>query len=506
VAKVSIYTSIERLMQYGLQKNLFHEIDKDYVRNQILRVLELEDYEQASAPEETEETPVRILKEILDWASGNGRLEENTVTHRDLLDTELMGCLAGRPSEVLRNFQDKADKNGIEAATKDFYQFSKDVHYIRTDRVAKNESWFTDTEYGKLEITINLSKPEKDPKEIAAAKLAKQASYPKCLLCKENVGYTGRLNHPARQNLRTLPVSLAGENWHLQFSPYVYYNEHAILLKEEHEPMKITKKTFDRLLSFVKQFPHYFLGSNADLPIVGGSILSHDHFQGGNHDFPMAMAEYETTFELNDFPHIRAGIVKWPMSVIRLQGEQAGDLAEAADYIFRKWSGYSDETAGIYAFSGETPHNTITPIARKRDNLYELDLVLRNNRTNEEHPDGIFHPHKEVHHIKKENIGLIEVMGLAVLPGRLKEELELLAEAMAGSHPEEKIKSDDRIEKHAEWALSIMEKHTFKDKNDCLRILKEETGLVFSEILEHAGVYKRDEAGREAFLSFSDTL
>lgn len=347
--------------QYGLQKKLFHEIDKDYVRNQILHVLELEDYEQTSAPEEAEETPVRILKVILDWASENGRLEENTVTHRDLLDTELMGRLAGRPSEVVRDFQDEADKNGIEAATKDFYQFSKDVHYIRTDRVAKNESWFTDTEYGKLEITINLSKPEKDPKEIAAAKLAKQASYPKCLLCKENVGYTGRLNHPARQNLRTPPVSLAGENWHLQFSPYVYYNEHAILLKEEHEPMKITKKTFERSLSFVEQFPHYFLGSNADLPIVGGSILSHDHFQGGNHDFPMAMAEYETTFELNNFPKIRAGIVKWPMSVIRPQGDQAGDLAEATDYIFRKWSGYSDETAGIYAFSGEAP---IIPLRR----------------------------------------------------------------------------------------------------------------------------------------------
>lgn len=503
---MNVYKSIERLLQYGLNKQLFKEMDKDYVRNQLLHVLNLDDYEESIVEEEVYESPVPTLNDLLNWAEQNGHLSNSSVTERDLLDTALMGCLTGRPSEVYNQFQQQMEREGIEAATKGFYDFSKAIHYIRTDRIAKNESWFTETEYGNLEITINLSKPEKDPKEIAAAKHAKQANYPKCLLCKENVGFAGRVNHPARQNLRTIPLQLGDENWHLQFSPYVYYNEHAIVFKEKHEPMKITKNTFERLLKFVKKFPHYFLGSNADLPIVGGSILSHDHFQGGKHEFPMAKADYETTFTIDRYPSVKAGIVKWPMSVIRLQGESVTEMTEAAYYIFQRWTGYSDDSVGIHAFSNDTPHNTITPIARKRDGKFELDLVLRNNRTNEEHPDGIFHPHKDVHHIKKENIGLIEVMGLAVLPGRLQEELQELADALCSASPEKVILENEKIAKHSEWALKVGKKYTTLNDDNTLSILQEEVGLIFLEILKHAGVYKRDAAGRKAFRDFAHSL
>ncbi|RSK26239.1 UDP-glucose--hexose-1-phosphate uridylyltransferase [Bacillus sp. HMF5848] len=501
---MNIYVEIERLLHYGMTKKLIETDDLDFTRNQLLAILELADFEQpAEIPDDEQETPVEILNAILDWAYENGRIRNNTTTERDLLDTKIMGVFVSRPSDVINKFFGYKD---VTEATNYLYQLSKDSLYIRTDRIAKNEHWFADTNYGQIEITINLSKPEKDPKEIAAAKQIKNSSYPECLLCKENVGYAGRLNHPARQNLRTIPVDLDGEKWHLQFSPYVYYNEHAIVLKDSHEPMKISKRTFERLLAFTSIFPHYFLGSNADLPIVGGSILSHDHFQGGNHDFPMAKAEIEFDFQLTNFPHTRAGIVKWPMSVVRLQSLNLHELVDAADYIFRTWREYSDESVDIHAFTNNTPHNTITPIARRRGEMFELDLVLRNNRTSEKHPMGIFHPHDEVHHIKKENIGLIEVMGLAVLPGRLKEELKLVGEALVSNNPIEELKKQPDIQKHADWAIKILEKHPDETVDSIDDVLKKEIGIVFTTILEHAGVFKRDERGVRAFKSFIESL
>jgi UDPglucose--hexose-1-phosphate uridylyltransferase len=503
---LNISAEIGRLIQYGLKKGLISKWDVDYTRNRILEVLCLDDIEKVEVEDEDLNSPVEILEKILDWAAVNGRLEESTVTYRDLFDTKIMGCFAARPSEIIRTFYEEYNQKGPETATNHFYRFSQDIHYIRTDRIAKNEHWFTSTPYGDLEITINLSKPEKDPKAIAAARLLKQSTYPECLLCKENEGYAGRVNHPARQNLRVIPIELAGEQWYFQFSPYVYYNEHAIVFSAEHVPMKISKKTFERILEFVAKFPHYFLGSNADLPIVGGSILSHDHFQGGKHDFPMAKAEIEQEFSFSAFPNVKAGIVKWPMSVIRLQGENRYELIELADYILQKWKGYSDESVDIQAFSGDTPHNTITPIARRRENLFELDLVLRNNRTSEEHPLGIFHPHQEVHHIKKENIGLIEVMGLAILPGRLKEELKTLAECLVHDNYVEQIRKHPNIIKHLDWAIAVKQKYPNLNEANVLKILREEVGLVFMTILEHAGVFKRNKEGKEAFERFIETI
>lgn len=503
---INIYQQINRLIQYGLTNNFIHLDDVDYTRNAILETLQLDDYEDFPVDEETLDSPVEILEEILNWAAENRTLEENTVTYRDLLDTRLMGHFVPKPSEVIKKFYDIYKIDGPIPATKYLYQLSNQSHYIRTDRIAKNEHWYSSTEYGDLEITINLSKPEKDPKAIAAAKHLKESSYPNCLLCKENVGYAGRVNFPARQNLRTIPLTLDNEEWHIQFSPYVYYNEHAIVFKGSHDPMKISDKTFTRLLEFTEKFPHYFLGSNADLPIVGGSILSHDHFQGGYHDFPMAKAEVESTHELSAFPGVRAGIVKWPMSVVRLQGESKEELMNAAYMIFKEWKEYSDESVGILAYSGNTPHNTVTPIARRNGSMFELDLVLRNNRTNEEHPMGIFHPHAEVHHIKKENIGLIEVMGLAVLPGRLKEELSLLAKILPKPNYVEEIESNEMIRKHVQWAKQLKEKREDINGSNALEILKEEVGIVFSTILEHAGVFKRDDEGKQAFRKFMCNL
>ncbi|RBW71326.1 UDP-glucose--hexose-1-phosphate uridylyltransferase [Bacillus taeanensis] len=502
----SVYTEIERLLQYGLKNNLIGKWDVDYTRNAILEVLRLDDYEKVEIKDESLDSPVEPLEHILEWAFENGRLEDNTVTYRDLLDTKIMSCFVSKPSEIIRNFYETYENPGPEQATKDFYEFSKNTHYIRQDRIAKNEHWVAPTEYGDLEITINLSKPEKDPKEIAAAKTAKQSSYPKCLLCKENVGYAGRVNHPARQNHRIIPVELTNRQWFLQYSPYVYYNEHCIVFLGEHEPMKISKQTFERLLEFVEKFPHYFLGSNADLPIVGGSILSHDHFQGGSHDFPMAKAEIEKEFIVNAFPHVTGGIVKWPMSVIRLQSEDRAELVEAANFIYETWKGYSDERVNVLAYSGDEPHNTVTPISRKRDGKFEFDLVLRNNRTNDEHPLGIFHPHHEVHHIKKENIGLIEVMGLAVLPGRLKEELKKLSELLVKENAAEEIEKHEEIVKHLEWAKEIKGKYADLNGSNAEQIVKEEVGLKFSQVLEHAGVFKRNESGIAAFEKFTDTL
>lgn len=503
----SIHLQIERLLQYGLQKKLITKWDTDFTRNSIYDVLQISEYEKVEVEEENLDSPAEILENILDWAAENNYLKENTVTYRDLLDTKIMGCFAAKPSEIIRDFYSRYKETGPASATEAFYQFSQDVHYIRNDRIAKNENWFTHTEYGDLEITINLSKPEKDPKAIEAAKTLNNNSYPECLLCKENVGYAGRVNHPARQNLRVIPLELTNEQWFLQFSPYVYYNEHAIVFKGEHDPMKISKKTFERLLEFVEMFPHYFLGSNADLPIVGGSILSHDHFQGGYHHFPMAHAEIEKEFPLPHlFQNVTAGIVKWPMSVVRIQSHNRQELAEAASHIFNSWRAYTDELAGILAFTDNVPHNTITPIARRNGNLYELDLVLRNNRTSDEHPLGIFHPHQEVHHIKKENIGLIEVMGLAVLPGRLYEELRQLANYLTKSNYIDAIEGNNEIVKYLDWAQSLKKKYVNFTEVNGLEILKEEVGRTFLKILEHAGVFKRDEQGKMAFIKFIQTL
>ena len=410
-----------------------------------------------------------------------------------------------RQSEVVDKFYSLAEKEGIKASTEYYYKLSKASNYIRTESVAKNLHWYAYTEYGELEITINLSKPEKDPKAIAAARNMKQSSYPKCLLCKENAGYAGRINHPARQTHRIIPLELRNEQWYLQYSPYVYYNEHSIIFSGEHVPMKISKKSFDMLLEFTEKFPHYFIGSNADLPIVGGSILTHDHFQGGNYEFAMAKAPVETKVNFDKYPGVEAGIVKWPMSVIRMRSKDRAELSELGDEILEKWRAYTDESLGIFAKTDE-PHNTVTPIARRRGEYFELDLVLRNNRTSEEHPLGIFHPHSEVHNIKKENIGLIEVMGLAVLPGRLKEELKTLGEALLKEDYIEEIEKDEEIVKHLNWAKLIKEKYSELDRNNVNEVLKKEVALVFSKVLEDAGVYKRDEQGKLGFLRFIESV
>jgi UDPglucose--hexose-1-phosphate uridylyltransferase len=498
---VNIHLQVERLIQFAIESRLISQWDKDYCRNLVLEILGLNEAVSIEVEPQGLESPVDILEKILDWAAENDRLLENTITYRDLLDTKIMNCFVPRPSEVTRQFNEMYEQDPTKA-TEYFYQLSKQSHYIRTDRIAKNEHWYSPTEYGDIEITINLSKPEKDPKAIAAAKQLKASSYPKCLLCKENVGFSGRLNHPARQNLRIIPVTLANEQWYLQYSPYVYYHEHSILFSENHVPMKIGKMTFLRLLEFVEQYPHYFLGSNADLPIVGGSILSHDHFQGGYHDFPMAKAEVEETFTFSKYPNVTAGIVNWPMSVLRLQSEDRHSLVDIADEILDAWKQYSDVEVDVVAYSGDTPHNTITPIARRRGELFELDLVLRNNRTNEEHPLGIFHPHSEVHHIKKENIGLIEVMGLAVLPGRLKDEFHLLANALVKQDYITEMNETEAITKHLQWAHLLKAKYQDLNDSNVTEILKDEVGVIFSTILEHAGVFKRDENGKRAFVRF----
>ncbi|USY55807.1 UDP-glucose--hexose-1-phosphate uridylyltransferase [Bacillus sp. 1780r2a1] len=501
---VNIHEQIQRLIQYGLQKELITVWDVDVVRNRLLETLQLDEYIPAAVDQEIYENPVDILEKMLDWAAEHN-LIENTITYRDLLDTKIMGSFVPLPSEVNRRFYQTFQQEGAQQATQNFYQYSKDVHYIRTDRIAKNEGWLTDTPYGQLEITINLSKPEKDPKAIAASKTLKESSYPNCLLCKENAGYAGRVNHPARQNHRIIPVELAEEQWYLQFSPYVYYHEHAIVFSGEHTPMKTSAATFERLLSFTDQFPHYFLGSNADLPIVGGSILTHDHFQGGNHEFPMAKAKVEATFTMEDYPTVQAGIVRWPMSVIRLQSTDKNELVECANHVYKTWQQYSDESVGIHAFTGDTPHNTVTPIARRREQLFELDLVLRNNRTSGEHPDGIYHPHKEVHHIKKENIGLIEVMGLAVLPGRLQEEMRLVSEYLINGDCA--IRDEHaHIQKHEAWMKQLRESYEDFTKETVQQIIRKELGTTFMTILEHAGVFKRDEQGKEAFHQFTKQL
>lgn len=497
-----IQDSIKKLVEYGLLTGLLEEEDKIYTTNRLLELFELDELEDGGEDAAvTVEDLEAILKEMLDYACEKG-LTQDSIVYRDLFDTKIMGLLTPRPSEVIRAFRDKYASDPKEA-TDYFYKLSRDTDYIRRYRIAKDQKWISSTKYGDLDITINLSKPEKDPKAIAAAKNAKQSGYPKCLLCWENEGYAGRVNHPARQNHRIIPVTINGSDWGFQYSPYVYYNEHCIVFNSQHIPMKIEHDTFCKLFDFVKQFPHYFVGSNADLPIVGGSILSHDHFQGGNYEFAMAKAPIERVFTVQGFTDVDAGVVKWPMSVIRISHENPARLIALADVILEKWRGYSDESAFIFAETDGEPHNTITPIARKHGEKFELDLVLRNNITTEEHPLGVYHPHAKLHHIKKENIGLIEVMGLAVLPARLKGEMERLAEAVLSGAD---LRGDEEIAKHADWVEEFLPKYPSVDQNNIMEILHGEIGNVFMEVLEDAGVYKRDDAGQAAFDRFLSTL
>ncbi len=488
---MDINTYISALAQYGLSKGLFEPCDKAFIINQLLSILQLDSYtpaESVSMPLET------VLQGLLNDAVSRGVCKDD-ITSRDLFDTRLMGAMTPPPREVRRRFAELY-RQDPKAATDWFYKFSQDTDYIRRYRILKDMRWKTATDYGNLDITINLSKPEKDPKAIAAAKAAPQSGYPKCQLCAENEGYAGRMNHPARQNHRIIPITIADADWYLQYSPYVYYNEHCIAFNAEHTPMKIDKAAFEKLLDFVTIFPHYFIGSNADLPIVGGSILSHEHFQGGCYSFPMERSPIERKVVFHGFEDVKAGIVKWPMSVIRLTGPDKQRIADLADRILQSWRGYSDADVFIFAETKGEPHNTITPIARRRGEDYEMDLVLRNNITTEEHPLGVFHPHAELHHIKKENIGLIEVMGLAVLPSRLKEELAELEVAILQDEP-----FPDYLEKHAQWVADMKTRCKFTSENTGM-ILKMEVGKIFAKVLEHAGVYKRNPEGDAAFDRF----
>lgn len=496
-----IYKSIHKLIAYALETSLIQKEDQIYTTNALLELFKLDAYEE-HLEEYTQVELEPVLADLLDYAAAHGLLEADTITYRDLFDTKIMGLLVPKPHEIIHHFE-SLYKISPKAATDYYYKLSQDTDYIRRYRIKKDQKWITSTPYGDLDITINLSKPEKDPRDIAAAKSAKQNSYPKCLLCIENVGFAGHPGHPARQNHRVIPIQITGSDWGFQYSPYVYYNEHCIVFNQQHTPMKIERATFAKLLDFTTQFPHYFVGSNADLPIVGGSILSHDHFQGGNYEFAMAKAPFENTFKLSGFEDITAGIVKWPMSVIRLQGADKDRLIDLADHILKCWRDYSDEAAFIFANTDGEPHNTITPIARKREDLYELDLVLRNNITTEEHPLGVYHPHAELHHIKKENIGLIEVMGLAVLPARLQSELEQLAEYIISGKD---IRSNPVLEKHADWVDHILPTYTDITAANISDILKNEVGNVFMQVLEHAGVYKCTPEGRQSFAKFIATL
>ena len=482
------------LADHAVKTGLIQPEDKIWAVNRLLEVMGLDEAEEAAPAQ----APLHEVLEVLtENAVARGLCDDNQVA-RDLFDTKLMGVLTPMPHEVRNQFR-QLYAQSPEAATAWYYALSQDTNYIRRDRIAKDEKWKYESDYGVIDITINLSKPEKDPRAIAAAKLAPQAGYPKCQLCAENEGYAGRMNHPARQNHRIIPVTINDSPWFLQYSPYVYYNEHCIVFNSQHTPMAINRATFRKLLDFVDQFPHYFVGSNADLPIVGGSILSHDHFQGGHYTFAMAEAPVEMPLNFAGFEDITAGIVKWPMSVIRLQCADSDRLVELADKILLAWRGYTDESAMIYAETDGVPHNTITPIARRRGDAFELDLVLRNNLTTEEHPMGLYHPHAEKHHIKKENIGLIEVMGLAVLPSRLKAELADLETAILENRD---IRADAVLEKHAVWVDGLKQKYTFTAENT-REILRKEVGAVFAAVLEDAGVYKCTPAGREAFLRFT---
>lgn len=495
-----IDTAVAKLVRYAENTGLIAPEDHIWAVNTLLEALKLDSYEEPVLDDAPIDLPA-VLDELMDDAHARGVMENDSIVYRDLFDTSLMGRLTPPPREVIAKFRALYAQNPVEA-TNWYYKFSQDTNYIRRDRIARDMQWKADTAYGELDITINLSKPEKDPKAIAAARDLPAASYPKCQLCPENAGYAGRVNHPARQNHRIIPITIDQTPWYMQYSPYVYYNEHCIVFNSVHTPMKIDRACFRKLLDFIGQFPHYFVGSNADLPIVGGSILAHDHFQGGRYEFAMAKAPVETELHFTGFDDIRAGIVRWPMSVIRLTAADPDRLVELADRILNAWRGYTDAEATIFAEIDGVPHNTITPIARRRGSDYEIDLVLRNNLTTEEHPLGLYHPHAELHHIKKENIGLIEVMGLAVLPARLKNELAVLGEKMVKG---EDLRADPLTASHAEWAERIMQENEITVDN-VTDILQREVGLVFAQVLEHAGVYKRTEEGKKAFLRFAESV
>ena len=495
-----INEAISKLVTYALRCGLVEECETMWAINTILDVLQLDSYTDPQK-EWGDIALHEVLDTLLDDAYARGVLKENSVVYRDLFDTELMGRLTPRPAQVIGEFE-TLYRESPQKATDWYYSFSQNTNYIRRDRIAKDMLWHTETDYGTLDISINLSKPEKDPKAIAAARDLPASNYPRCQLCAENEGYAGRVNHPARQNHRIVPITIHDAPWFLQYSPYVYYNEHCICLSGEHTPMKIDRACFGKLLDFVRQFPHYFVGSNADLPIVGGSILAHDHFQGGRYTFAMEKAPVETAFTFPGFEDVQAGIVKWPMSVIRIACADPDRLVDLADKILAAWRGYTDAEAMIFAEMDGEPHNTITPIARKRGDNFELDLVLRNNLTTEEHPLGLYHPHAELHHIKKENIGLIEVMGLAILPARLKEELAAVATCLTTGAD---LRSSELTAKHADWAEGFREKYTFTAEN-ALDIVQQETGYVFAKVLEHAGVYKRTEEGKAAFMHFVESV
>ena len=496
---MTVSSAIKSLVKYGVREGLLDALDEIWAVNRILEVLEL-DAIDSDAEIIADASLEDLLKVLLDYACENG-ICEDSVVYRDLLDTKIMGAICPRPSEVIKKFNELYNE-APEKATEFYYHISRKSDYIREYRIKNDVKWITPTEYGDIDITINLSKPEKDPKAIAAALKMKQSSYPLCMLCPENEGYAGRVNHPARQNHRVIPLELENEAWCLQYSPYVYYNEHCIVFSADHTPMKVSEKGFRRLFAFVKKFPHYFIGSNADLPIVGGSVLTHDHFQGGNYEFAMAKAPIETEVSFKGYEDIKAGIVKWPMSVLRLIGDDTDKICELSGKILEKWRAYTDEAAFIFAETDGTPHNTITPIARFRDGKFEIDLVLRNNITTEEYPDGVYHPHPQHHHIKKENIGLIEVMGLAVLPSRLKEEMAILRDAIVNGKD---ILADEAIAKHYDWVEEIKKNNTITAES-CEKVLQDEIGKVFADILGQCGVFARNEEGKAQFLKFVDKV
>ena len=496
-----INKSIDKLISYGLLTGLIKESDSIYVRNKILTKLELASYEETNEKCESVNELSEILNNITDFAVEKG-IVEDSIVYRDIFDTEIMDIFTPYPSTVIDTFKEKYEISPKEA-TDYFYELSCNNNYIRRDRIKKDVKWNINSEYGEIEITINCSKPEKDPKAIAAAKLQKQSSYPKCQLCIENEGYGGRANHPARQNHRIIPVKICGENWGFQYSPYVYYNEHCILLNNEHTPMVIDKSVFSKLLDFIRQFPHYIIGSNADLPIVGGSILTHEHFQGGNHIFAMHKAKSEKFYAVKGFEDVEVSRLKWPMSVIRLKSEDKDKIIELSDRILSSWRCYSDKSVFVFSQTDGEPHNTITPIASMSDGKYIMDLVLRNNITTDEHPLGVYHPHKELHNIKKENIGLIEVMGLAVLPSRLVEEMDGVAKALISDLD---MNENPKTEAHKEWAEIIKNNHPEIDENNINEILRQEIGKTFVTVLEHAGVYKRNQSGMDAFDRFMNQI
>ena len=491
---------IGHLVEYGIKKQLINDEERVYTVNLLLDLFNKDSFKIEKSLTETYDLEF-ILSKMLDYAVENCLIKEDTITNRDLFDTKIMGCLTPRPSQVISQFNEKYNISP-EEATKYFYSFSQDNNYIRKDRIKNDIKWKINSKYGEIDITINLSKPEKDPKEIATAKKLKQTGYPKCQLCYENEGFSGNLNSPARQNHRVIPININDTSWGFQYSPYVYYNEHCIAFNKEHIPMKIDKDAFVKLIDFLKIFPHYFIGSNADLPIVGGSILTHDHFQGGNYTFAMEKADIEKKFKLKEFEDIEAGILNWPLSVIRISSKDEKRLVNAADYILEKWSQYDDNIADIISHKNNEKHNTITPIARRKEGKFVFDLTLRNNRTTNKKPFGLFHPDEKLHHIKKENIGLIEVMGLAVLPSRLKNEIDLMSEFILEGKD---FKTNEKINIHSEWFDSIKDKYQFNQEN-VTEILKEEIGKVFIEVLESAGVYKCNNEGREGFDRFLNTL